>query len=325
MLIVLLKLVACYMYDGLRFARAGHLFGSPFRSRAAAKAHLLRLSHSLEKGMALSTPRAGFGSKLTTCLVSDMESYVRRYGPDELTNCVLGIVEALLAYHKDRGVEWPELERNTVAMRVRHAGLICSYMAPVGTVKIQRQQIVMAAPVDPEAFFNLRRSVRQFSDIPISSEEIERAVKMAFRAPSVCNRQGAKLYVYTDSADRERVLKFQDGNSGFGDHASVVFVVTTDMSVFYKNGERNQAFVDGGLFAMSLAMSLHAIGLGACMLNWAVGPRKDRPMRRALGIPDNEVVITLLVAGHLHPEFSVAASPRRPLNEVLVWNRTGVS
>jgi nitroreductase len=170
-----------------------------------------------------------------------------------------------------------------------------------------------------EKFFNLRRSVRQFAAEPVTHEEIERAVRMAQRAPSVCNRQGAKVYAYTETAERSLVLSFQDGNEGFGNEASVVFVVTSDMSIFYKNGERNQAFVDGGLFAMALVFALHALGLGSCMLNWSKSPRQDASLRRALGIPESEVVVTLLVAGRLLPDFSVAASPRRSLGEVLKW------
>jgi hypothetical protein len=47
-------------------------------------------------------------------------------------------------------------------------------------------------------------------------------------------------------------LSYQNGNSGFGHTVPALFVITSDMRIFEKSGERNQGWVDGGLFAMAL-------------------------------------------------------------------------
>lgn len=318
-LLIILKLYCCYLYDGSRYIRAAHIFGNIFRNQETAKAHLLRFSHSLEKGMSLPLPRKGFGSVIARDLLKNLDAYIQRYGTDNISDLVLGIVEATIHFHHVRGTEWPQEAAEAMNLRKMHDSISLVRSEPVGTVEINLQQILSAAPTDPEAFFTLRRSVRQFSSEPISREQIERAVRMASRSPSVCNRQGARVYVYLDPDDRKRVLSFQDGNVGFGECGSVVCVVTSDMSIFYKSGERNQAYVDGGLFAMSLVLALHALGLGSCMLNWSKAPRQDIPMRKALGIPDSEVVVTLLVAGSLLSNFPVAASPRRALKDIMFW------
>lgn len=39
-------------------------------------------------------------------------------------------------------------------------------------------------------------------------------------------------------------------------------------------------------------------------------------MRNELGIPDSEVVITMLAVGPMRDEIQVALSPRRPVDEV---------
>jgi nitroreductase len=316
--VVFPKLVASYFYDAWRFGRAAHLNG-PFKNRASARAHLLRLSHSLEKGMALPKPRKGFGKDLTKTVLADLNRYIQLYGADQTSLTILDIVDETLLFHARHGVAWPEISTLLEQLREPHGGIKRVEGREVGTVRINITEVREALPRNAEKFFNLRRSVRQFAAEPVTHEEIERAVRMAQRAPSVCNRQGAKVYAYTETAERSLVLSFQDGNEGFGNEASVVFVVTSDMSIFYKNGERNQAFVDGGLFAMALVFALHALGLGSCMLNWSKSPRQDVSLRRALGIPESEVIVTLLVAGRLLPEFSVAASPRRSLGEVLKW------
>lgn len=319
MLLIVLKLIACYAYDGIRFVRYAHLFGDPLRSRAAAQANLLRLSHSLEKGMALREPRLGFGRALSVNVVDDLEAYVGRYGADNISGSVVGILESLLAFHGDRGIKWADIEERVSTMKPGKMEVGCGEGGEFGTILIESEKIRSAGPVDPEVFFKSRRSVRQFSELMLTVEEISRAVNLAMRAPSVCNRQAAKVYMVTDPVERELALSFQDGNKGFGDKAPLVFVVVVDLSCFYKNGERNQVYVDGGIFAMALVMAFHAIGCGTCLLNWAMSPRQDRPMRRALGIPDNEVVITMGVAGHLLEEFPVAASPRRLIGEVVRW------
>ena len=85
-------------------------------------------------------------------------------------------------------------------------------------------------------------------------------------------------------------------------------------------GERYQGWIDGGIFAMTLALAIHAEGLGACFLNWSVEPAQDRAMRNHLGIADDELVITMMSAGHLKEAFSVPVSHRKPLEDVLTLN-----
>ena len=149
-------------------------------------------------------------------------------------------------------------------------------------------------------------------------ELIERAVRMAQRTPSVCNRQPWKAYAFTDPEQRKNLLSFQNGNRGFGDGAAQLLVVTSDLQHFTSVGERYQGWIDGGLFAMSLVHALHALGLGACMLNWSVTRETDAAMRAAAGIPDSELVIMMVAVGHLPERLRVAFSARKPLSDVLV-------
>lgn len=98
-------------------------------------------------------------------------------------------------------------------------------------------------------------------------------------------------------------MSYQNGNSGFGHTVPALFVITSDMRIFEKSGERNQGWVDGGLFAMALVYALHALGLGACMLNWSQDHDQDDALRAAFEIPD---------------DLLVAQSPRRPVGDVFL-------
>ena len=78
-------------------------------------------------------------------------------------------------------------------------------------------------------------------------------------------------------------------------------------------GERNQCWIDGGMFAMSLVLGLHAQGLGTCFLNWSKSAPEDKAMRALLQLPPQEAIITLIAVGNLPRSLSVAKSVRPPL------------
>lgn len=158
----------------------------------------------------------------------------------------------------------------------------------------------------------------------VSSQEevdlatIEKAVSMASFTPSVCNRQNWKVFVFTSAEDKRRVLAFQNGNRGFGEQASKVLGVTTGLQGFVSPGERNQCWIDGGMFAMSLLYALHSMGVGTCSLNWSVEMETDQGMRAAAGIPDSHAVIMLIAVGHYPAHLRVAQSPRKQLGDIVV-------
>jgi nitroreductase len=141
---------------------------------------------------------------------------------------------------------------------------------------------------------------------------------MASFTPSVCNRQNWKVFVFTSAEDKRRVLAFQNGNRGFGDQASKILLVTADLQGFVAPGERNQGWIDGGMFAMSLLYLFHSLGVGTCCLNWSVKMETDQNMKAAAGIPDSHGVIMLIAVGHYPVHLRVAQSPRKPLRELVV-------
>ncbi|MBT9455300.1 MAG: nitroreductase family protein [Burkholderiaceae bacterium] len=186
-----------------------------------------------------------------------------------------------------------------------------------GTRLVRRNEIHAAAKHDLSAFFAQRYSVRQFAAEPVQAELIEQAVRMAQKTPSVCNRESGTVFVVTDKARMAELMALQNGNRGFGDQAGALMIITSRQDTFLSAGERYQAWIDGGLFAMSLIYALHSLGLGTCCLNWSVEPQADRALKAASGIPTDHAVIMMLALGHLPDEFRVANSPRRPLTEVL--------
>jgi nitroreductase len=147
---------------------------------------------------------------------------------------------------------------------------------------------------------------------------VERAVTLAQKSPSVCNRQAWKVHVITAEDEKRKVLDLQNGSRGFGDQANKVLIVTVELGNFLTVGERNQGWVDGGMFAMSLVYALHSLGLGTCCLNWAVRHERDRQLKHEVDISNSESIIMMIAVGHLPDEFPVAQATRRNVKGMLI-------
>ncbi len=168
----------------------------------------------------------------------------------------------------------------------------------------------------PERFFYSRHSVRDYSSRPVAREQILRAVELASKSPSVCSRQAWHVYEISDREKIDRALKYQNGNKGFGHEVPCLLIVTADLRAFDAGYERNQPWIDGGMFAMSLVYALHSLGLASCCLNWSRTPTQDRAFRSEVPISAEHSVIMMIACGYPNDEFRGCASARRPVSEI---------
>lgn len=165
-----------------------------------------------------------------------------------------------------------------------------------------------------------RSSVRNFQENKIPERiKIERALECAIRTPSSCNRQPWRIHYFTGEK-AQKLLALQTGNAGFGKKIPALLVLTVDMTYYTGVFERYQAWVDGGMFAMTLLLGLHAESLGAVALNWAVKNAKDKTFRKRAGIPDTERIVMLVGCGYPAKNALVATSTRREVGDFVTWN-----
>ncbi len=309
------RLAGASMYDMRCFVRGSGLMGHD--ERDALKAHILKSYHRIEKGLALPVPKPGFGADAVRLLLDDLDVYTRRFGVDWVVGAALQTLDEYLAFNGKAGADVAWVDTALRSLRARIALGACPPGAG-GTIQIRREDVLRHAGMPFEDFAKWRHSVRQFAAQPVDDALIEQAASIARYAPSVCNRSGGMVYSISDPARAKELLKFQNGNRGFGDTAGRILVITARQAVFHTVGERYQCWIDGGLFGMSLIYALHSLGLGTCCLNWSVEPQTDRAFKKAAGIPPDDAVIMLLAVGHLPETLAVARSERRPLGEVLV-------
>lgn len=175
------------------------------------------------------------------------------------------------------------------------------------------------APELLEQYFTSRHSVRDFDDERLVDPAlVAEAVRLATYTPSVCNRQSGRAHLFQGAEASENVLVHQNGNRGFRAQVRSVIVVTSERRLFAGAEERNQRWIDGGLFAMTLVWALHGLGVASCMLNTAASHERLDALRKAADIPENEDIICMIALGYPSAEgIRVARSPRRPLEQVL--------
>ncbi|MGK7933248.1 MAG: nitroreductase family protein [Microcystaceae cyanobacterium] len=274
--------------------------------------------HRLEKGLAFREPRVGFGKDAVTKLLAHLKQYVEITPQRDNTGEIA--LNALFSYYKfnsEQGLNDEELYQELLHLKSQ----LSDYGNPESTggfYTVNRHDIQKVAKIDLQDFFRNRYSVRDFTEEEVDLNLIEQAVKMAQKTPSVCNRQSAKVYVFSKEEDKKQILQQQNGNRGFGHKANKVLIVTSNLEHFIWAGERNQGWIDGGMFAMSIVYALHSLGLGSCCLNWCVSHEKDQTLKKVAGINDSEVVVMMIAVGHLPEHFKVAQSVRKNIEEVMI-------
>lgn len=301
--------------DGRRFRAAIPSIrpGSPHRQFHLAS-DIVRRYHVLEKGLAMPEFRPGFGRPMVSDLVNDLVAW-NSLGlpPDGQTSAAQAALRAYRDRHAELGFDLGDLLAGV------DLGEPCE-LGSGGTRPVEQVSAELGAAF--EAVARSRASVRTFEPdrIPDRGTILE-AVAIAARAPSVCNRQTARVHAFTGSATQE-LLKFQNGNRGFGHRVPLLFVVTSDLRFFTGVSERNQGWIDGGLFAMLFLLGLHAKGLGAVALNWSVKNDLDSGFRKVAKLPSHERVIMLIGCGYPESDAVVPVSQRRPADQIVSFHHS---
>lgn len=284
------------------------------RNKSTHRSELIFYYHKIEKGLALSNPRVGFGEPAILYLIDSLEQYVRKYSWDETSQISLNTLYLYYDFNLRNNNKLEELHERLEKLKSSLGSN--SLTNEGGVLDLEKSDILKDSSIDFSKFANSRHSIRHFSSEEVPVELIKQAIKMAQKTPSVCNRQSSIVHIFDNKDKQKQALSFQNGNAGFGDKASKILLVTADAEDFFGAGERNQAFIDGGMFAMSLIYALHSLGVGSCALNLALDYRVANRLKNDMGIKQKEILIMMIAVGHIPESLKVAASPRKKLDEI---------
>lgn len=279
--------------------------------RAHYQAYLTKQYHIVEKGLALPNSRKGFGKPKIIALINKSEEFQLKFGQDFVLDAIkMTLIEYLNnnLQLENEDKEYFDLINNFIDGTIKTS---------IGGVKtLSSSEIFKYTNIDFENFLKTRTSIRDFSKIDVEFSEIQKAVDLARNAPSVCNRQSWRLHYYDNEVIKNKLLKIQSGNNGFTDSINKLLIVTTDVHRFSKL-ESNQVYIDGGLFAMNLLLSLHSIGIGSCCLNTCFPFLVEKQVKKLGGIPESQRLIMMIGVGKLKDDFHVAVSNKISVNQIL--------
>lgn len=272
--------------------------------------------HRIEKGLALPSRRALAGQDVVLRLESAINEYRQRFGNHDIVNISIAALEC---YQNENSGGALSDETKSALTRIGSLAGKTNQAAKGGFKTLTREEIIEAGAVD-KSFFTKRHSIRDYLNQPVPRETILNIIDMARYTPSVCNRQGWRLHVVETPRLIADCLALQNGNRGFTEKVKLLLAVSADLHAFVSVEERNQGWIDGGLFSMALMYAIHANGLGSCPLNWCATKENDLKLRQVLELPPNESVIMLITVGYIPDHIKVAISSRKSAEDICLFH-----
>lgn len=304
-----------FYYDFKRFIKLSASLD--FNTKEKYQAFLIKEYHAIEKGLALPITKIGFGQKRIQHLIKILDIYIEKFGVDDITDITIATLKEYSDFEttnqNDRNILLPIIAN--LVKSYNNKRISCN---SGGTKIILKSDIENTIKMDFDSFFKSRFSTRDFTNTRVPREQILSAIDTARYTPSVCNRQPWKCYLidHTNPTLRDKFLKVQNGNNGFGDTISALIVVTGKLSSFFSY-ERNQVYIDGGMFSMSIIMALHSKGLGACCLNTSYTSKRTKDFLAVKDIDKDCVPIMFIAVGNLKDNYKVATSKRKPIEKTV--------
>lgn len=279
---------------------------------------LSRETHTIEKGMSMRNPRKGFGQQKVTNLIIRLRKYVKLYMNEDsaFLDYPLSTIQTYIDYTLSTGVDIPDIQKN-FSFLLQEAGKT-NVCGKAGVEKITKNSILDKCNKDFESLLYSRHSIRYFSDTPVGDDVINKALELAQRTPSACNRQGWLTHVFRAPKSID-LVKWQGGSRGFEDEIKCAILVTANLKAFL-NHEVHQAYIDGGLYAMNLINALHSLGVGTIPLSCGFMEKQISQLSK-FDIPENEVPIVIIGVGNYLDCFNVAVSERKDISITNTYHR----
>lgn len=310
-------------YDFSRYLRYSGSFSQTTNDATKLEALLFFYYHKIEKALSLPVVKPLFGLGYIDIILQLIEQWVEKTNACDAV-VFRGAIAALESYRQHVG---PLLQKERPQTYARLEKLLSLYALPIPDESLGGVSIIHRIPDEyvqhKESFAMLlsqRHSVRTFTEHSVPGDRIWDAVRLAQKTPSVCNRQSWRVHVFTKPEDKARILRHQNGNEGFGHQADRVLLISSDLRCFLTSGERQQAGVDAGMFAMTLVLALQSQGIASCCLNLCLSADQDTDFRAEARMPVWEKPIMLILIGYAPESLHVAISRRKSTDTMLSFH-----
>lgn len=139
-----------------------------------------------------------------------------------------------------------------------------------------------------------RRSIRNYTDDPVSDEQVEVILRAAMAAPSAGNQQSWRFVVVRDPQQRARLSEATPYSRMIA-KAPVALVVCGDT----RNEKHPGYWVQDCSAAIENALlAINALGLGAVWIGGHPVAERVENIRRICAVPEGVVPISMIAIGH---------------------------
>lgn len=306
-----ISLITNFYNDGKLFYKHSMVFNQNTFNKKESR--IILYYHSLEKGFIHEKFKFRFGYLTVKALIELLkeEEIVRNHKKTQIASAYLAICK-YFEKHSENGINISDFYTYEDYMFFKDLETL--------DLKITKKQNSTDFFKDNDKSFlffsNSRMSTRSFTGEKIPIETILKVIELAKSSPSVCNRQPTKVYYVEKKNKIDRILELQQGLKGYSEEISQLLIVVTDRNYFYSIGERNQMYIDGGIFLMNLLYALHFYKIGACPAHWGFIGQQDKKIQKELNLTPSEKVVCLIPIGVPKKEFYTTLSLRRNNEEI---------
>lgn len=257
--------------------------------------------HRIEKGLSHKNFRSGFGKSAFAHLNELMQTWqLQGYPTDDVAFVAAeNVIRAYVRKHQDIKKPVPDFINTWFANEVSQAGVQAASEtnATAGTKIVRAIDKRNNALLDYASLFRNRTSVREYADTPVDIESVHTAISISMKTPSVCNRQAFRILLIRNPKLIEKSLAVQGGWRGYA-APPLLALISVDIRSFVSVEERNEPYIDGGLFTMSFLTALEYESIAACPLNTMFRDEQEREIRKLLAVPEHEVLIAFIAIGN---------------------------
>lgn len=281
---------------------------------------ILMTSHALEKGLSIQNKKKGFGVLKLRTLVRGLNRYVDKYGYSDRILIPLSVVNHYLIFQENDGYMDEMLTRSKQDFEYLLAKINKTKddLSKGGSFFLTKETMLSLRNSNFADLCNGRYSFRHFSKEHVSDEILTKALDIAKKSPSACNRQAYRIHIY-DGKQKDDVLYTQGGARSFHKEASRAIIVTADMERYFLS-EVHLGYVDGSLFAMSLIYALTYLGVASIPLTICQPQKVLKKFASDFGIPANEYPVIVIAVGHYPDKAEIAKSERYPVQDFTTFH-----
>lgn len=155
-----------------------------------------------------------------------------------------------------------------------------------------------------------RRSIRNFANLALPREAVEKIAEAVNWAPSSCNRQTVKIFIADSSALIKTCLEANSGATCLSGEISCFMSFCADLRVYDMPTELTLPVLDVALGMQNCCLTAHSLGVGMTLLNWTHHDLlQEKQLREALSIPPHYRIVANAALGY--PEVGAPPPSRK--------------